>query len=81
MYRQILNTSSEGEMNEYFAGGRGVSNFEKLPRRESRNLRQREKILGTALKLFSEKGYHNVSTHEIAKEAEFGARPESFAGR
>ncbi len=46
--------------------------LEKLPRRERQNLRQREEILRTALKLFSEKRYHNVSMHDIAKEAEFG---------
>jgi AcrR family transcriptional regulator len=28
-------------------------------------------VLDVALRLFSEKGYHNVSMHEIAKEAEF----------
>jgi TetR/AcrR family transcriptional regulator len=45
---------------------------ERLPRRERENLRQRGEILEAALRLFSEKGYHNVSMHEIAKEAEFG---------
>jgi TetR/AcrR family transcriptional regulator len=45
---------------------------ENLPRRERENLRQRGEILDAALKLFSEKGYHNVSMHEIAAEAEFG---------
>jgi AcrR family transcriptional regulator len=45
---------------------------EDLSRRERRNLRQRGEILEAALKLFSEKGYHNVSMHEIAREAEFG---------
>jgi TetR/AcrR family transcriptional regulator len=35
-------------------------------------LRQRGEILDAALRLFSEKGYHNVSMHEIAGEAEFG---------
>ena len=43
----------------------------KLPRREREKLRHRQEILSTALFLFSEKGYHNVSMHEIAKEAEF----------
>jgi len=43
-----------------------------LPRRERVNLRQRREILDAALSLFSEKGYHNVSMHEIAGKAEFG---------
>ena len=45
---------------------------ENLPRRERLNLQQRDEILKTALKLFSEKSYPNVSMHEIAREAEFG---------
>jgi TetR/AcrR family transcriptional regulator len=49
-----------------------INTNEKLPRRERENLRQRREILAAALKLFSEKGYHNVSMHEIAGEAEFG---------
>jgi len=52
--------------------GEVTTKFENLPRRERENLRQRGEILDAALKLFSEKGYHNVSMHEIAKEAEFG---------
>lgn len=44
----------------------------RLPRRERENLRQRGEILDTALRLFSEKGYHNVSMQQIAKQAEFG---------
>jgi AcrR family transcriptional regulator len=44
---------------------------QKLPRREREKLRQRHEILATALDLFSEKGYHNVSMHEIAGKAEF----------
>jgi TetR/AcrR family transcriptional regulator len=43
----------------------------KLPRREREKLRQRQEILDSALDLFSDKGYHNVSMHEIASEAEF----------
>ena len=43
----------------------------KLPRREREKLRQRQEILGSAIELFSEKGYHNVSMHEIAGKAEF----------
>jgi AcrR family transcriptional regulator len=43
----------------------------KLSRREREKLRQRQEVFDVALRLFSEKGYHNVSMHEIAKEAEF----------
>ena len=46
--------------------------LENLSRREQENLRHRGEILQVALRLFSEKGYHNVSMHEIAGEAEFG---------
>ncbi len=44
---------------------------EELSRREREKLRQRQEMLAAALELFSEKGYHNVSMHEIAKKAEF----------
>ena len=44
---------------------------EMLPRREREKVRQREDILAAALDLFSEKGYHSVSMHEIATKAEF----------
>jgi TetR/AcrR family transcriptional regulator len=44
---------------------------EKLPRRERDKLRQRQEMLAAALELFAEKGYHNVSMHEIAETAEF----------
>ena len=42
-----------------------------LPRREREKRRQREELLAAALELFSEKGYHNVSIHEIAQRSEF----------
>jgi TetR/AcrR family transcriptional regulator len=44
---------------------------QKLPRREREKLRQRQEILATALDLFARKGYHSVSMHEIAAQAEF----------
>jgi TetR/AcrR family transcriptional regulator len=44
---------------------------EKIPRREREKLRQRKELLAAALDLFSRKGYHNVSMHEIAAKAEF----------
>ena len=43
----------------------------KLSRREREKLRHRKEMLDAALKLFSEKGFHNVSMHEIAQKAEF----------
>lgn len=46
---------------------------EGLSRRERERLRHRDEILAAALKLFSMKGYHNVSMQEIAAEAEFAA--------
>jgi AcrR family transcriptional regulator len=42
-----------------------------LSRREKVKLRQRKEMLAAALNLFAEKGYHNVSMHEIAAKAEF----------
>jgi len=42
-----------------------------LPRRQREKLRQREELLAAALSLFSEKGYHAVTMHEIAQKAEF----------
>lgn len=42
-----------------------------LSRREREKLQHKREILDVALKLFSEKGYHNVSMEEIAREAEF----------
>jgi TetR/AcrR family transcriptional regulator len=44
---------------------------EKLPRREREKLRQRREMLDAAFDLFSEKGYHSVSMHQIAEKAEF----------
>jgi len=41
---------------------------EKPPRREREKLRQREEMLAVALNLFSKKGYHNVSMHEVAEK-------------
>jgi TetR/AcrR family transcriptional regulator len=43
----------------------------KLPRREREKARQRQEMLATALDLFSERGYHNVSMAEIAQKSEF----------
>lgn len=40
-------------------------------RREREKHRQRQEMLAAALDLFAEKGYHNVSMHEIAEKAEF----------
>ncbi len=44
---------------------------QQLSRREREKLRQRHEMLEAALELFSEKGFHNVSMHEIAQKAEF----------
>jgi AcrR family transcriptional regulator len=43
----------------------------KLSRREREKLLHRRQMLDAALELFSEKGYYNVSMHEIAERAEF----------
>ncbi|MBW2596167.1 MAG: TetR/AcrR family transcriptional regulator [Deltaproteobacteria bacterium] len=43
----------------------------RLSRKEREYLRHRQEILQVALKLFSEKGFHNVSMHEIATTSEF----------
>ena len=42
-----------------------------LSRREREKLWQRQEMLTAAIGLFSEKGFHNVSMHEIAKSSEF----------
>ena len=42
-----------------------------LSRKEQEYRRHRQEILDAALDLFSEKGFHNVSMHEIAQKAEF----------
>ncbi len=44
---------------------------ERLTRKEREKLSHRSQILADALELFKEKGYHNVSMHEIATKAEF----------
>jgi len=41
-------------------------------RKERERLRHRQEILAAALRLFSEKGFHDVSMQEIAAAAEFG---------
>ncbi len=46
-------------------------NLKSLNRKERERLRQRQEILDAALKLFSERGYYNVSMKEIAEKAEF----------
>ncbi len=43
----------------------------KLTRREREKAQQRREMLEAALSLFTEKGYHNVTMHEIAFKAEF----------
>ena len=42
-----------------------------LTRKEREKIARRGEIFAAALDLFSEKGYHNVSMHEIARKAEF----------
>jgi len=43
----------------------------KLSRKEREKLQHKEEILATTLKLFSDKGFHNVSMQEIAEQSEF----------
>ncbi len=43
----------------------------KPSRKERERLRHRQEILSAALRLFAEKGFHNVSMQEIAAQAEF----------
>jgi len=43
-----------------------------LSRKEREKLRHREEILAVALRLFSDRGFHNVSMQEIAEKSEFG---------
>jgi len=43
----------------------------KSPRKERERLQHRDEILSAALRLFAERGFYNVSMHEIAKAAEF----------
>ena len=54
-----------------------------LSRKERERLRHRQEILDTALKLFSERGFHNVSMQEIAEESEFavGTLYKFFEGK
>ncbi|MCK4886917.1 MAG: TetR/AcrR family transcriptional regulator [Planctomycetes bacterium] len=42
-----------------------------LSRKEREKLQHKEEILATALKLFSDKGFHNVSMQDIAEQSEF----------
>jgi AcrR family transcriptional regulator len=63
-------------MNEYsflelaFKGG--LMEKGKLSRRQREKQRHKEEILNSALSLFSEKGFHNVSMQDIANASEFG---------
>jgi len=48
-----------------------IEGTSELPRRQRERLRHKEEILDAALRLFSAKGFHNVSMQEITSEAEF----------
>jgi len=54
-----------------------------ISRKERERLRHREEIHAVALKLFAEKGFHNVSMQEIAEESEFavGTLYKFFEGK
>jgi DNA-binding transcriptional regulator YbjK len=43
----------------------------KLSRKEREFFWRRQEILESALELFSEKGFHNITMHDIAKKSEF----------
>lgn len=43
-----------------------------LSRREREKIMHKKEILSAALKLFSDKGFHNVSMQDIANKSEFG---------
>jgi TetR/AcrR family transcriptional regulator len=49
----------------------GVMASAKSPRKERERRQHREEILSVAQRLFAEKGFYNVSMHEIAEAAEF----------
>jgi TetR/AcrR family transcriptional regulator len=51
--------------------GDSKMNENELPRKERERLEHRRLILETAMKLFAEKGFHDVSMNEIALKAEF----------
>jgi AcrR family transcriptional regulator len=55
----------------FYQVGEVVMEGKKLSRREREKLWQRQEMLDAALELFSKKGYHNVSMHEIAEKSEF----------
>ncbi|OHB52909.1 MAG: hypothetical protein A2Y10_19500 [Planctomycetes bacterium GWF2_41_51] len=44
----------------------------KLSRREREKSKHKQEILDSAIRLFSEKGFYNVSMQEIAEKSEFG---------
>jgi len=48
-----------------------------LSRKQRQKLQNKEEILSTALGLFAEKGFHNVTMREIAKQAEFSISAEA----